>query len=474
MAEAVVSERVPLDPNARRVALIVASAFFIQHIDGAIINTSLPQMAGSFAVQPVDINIGITAYLLSMAAFVPLGGWIADRFGAKHVFASAIVIFVVASIACGLSQTLWQFAAARIVQGAGAALMAPVGRIVVLRNSAKSSLIDAIALTVWPALIAPVIGPLIGGLITTYLDWRVNFLINLPLGAIELVVVLLFIPNHRESARTPFDLLGFLLSAAALMLLLYGLERLSLGGQDRLLATSLIAAGFILGVLSVVHFRRHKTPLLDLTTFRTLTFRVATLDAGITFRLAINATPFLLPLMLQVGFGLNPWQAGLYLLVYFAGNLAMKSVTTPTLRRFGFRNVMIGNGLAVAATVAACGLLTPDTQWLLISIVLFAAGLTRSMQFTTFSTLAFADIPPEQRSSSSTIFNMFQQLALGFGVASAALVLDWSRAARGASDVGLADFHAAFVVFGMVALFATAMVLRLPRDAGAEVSGRGS
>ena len=359
MAEAVASERVALDPNARRIALIVASAFFIQHIDGAIINTSLPQMAASFAVQPVDINIGITAYLLSMAAFVPLGGWIADRFGAKHVFASAIVIFVVASIACGLSQTLWQFAAARIVQGAGAALMAPVGRIVVLRNTEKSSLIDAIALTVWPALIAPVIGPLIGGLITTYVDWRVNFLINIPLGAIELVLVLLFIPNHKESARTPFDVLGFLLSAAALMLLLYGLERLSLGGQDRLLAASLIGAGLVLGVLSVIHFRRHKTPLLDLTTFRTLTFRVATLDAGNTFRLAINATPFLLPLMLQVGFGLNPWQAGLYLLVYFAGNLSMKSVTTPTLRRFGFRNVMIGNGLAVAGTVAACGLLTP-------------------------------------------------------------------------------------------------------------------
>ena len=178
--------------------------------------------------------------------------------------------------------------------------------------------------------------------------------------------------------------------------------------------------------------------------------------------------------MLQVGFGLNPWQAGLYLLVYFAGNLSMKSVTTPTLRRFGFRNVMIGNGLAVAATVAACGLLTPETPWLLISVVLFAAGLTRSMQFTTFSTLAFADIAPEQRSSSSTIFNMFQQLALGFGVASAALVLDWSRAARGAADVGLADFHVAFFVFGVVALLATAMVLRLPRNAGAEVSGRSS
>jgi EmrB/QacA subfamily drug resistance transporter len=444
----------------------------MQHLDGAIINTSLPQLAESFAVQPVDINIGITAYLLSMAAFIPLGGWIADRFGAKHVFAAAIVIFAVASIGCGLAQTLWQFTGARIVQGAGAALMAPVGRIVVLRNTEKSSLIDAIALTVWPALIAPVVGPLIGGLITTYVSWRLNFLINIPLGAIELAAVMLFIPNHRDGEPTRLDVAGFLLTAASLMMVLYGLERLSLGGQGRSLAAGLIAGGIVGGVLAIRHFLKTPAPLLDPGVFNVKTFRIATLDAGITFRLAINATPFLLPLMLQVGFGLNPWQAGLFLLVYFAGNLAMKSATTPMLRTFGFRNVLIGNGLGVAATVAACGVLAPATPWLVTALVLFAAGLTRSMQFTCFSTLAFADVSPDQRSSSSTIFNMFQQLALGFGVAFAAVVLDLSRALRDAADVGLTDFHVAFLAFGAVALFATAMVMRLPSDAGAEVSGR--
>lgn len=472
MADQVVSERIALDPAARRVALIVAAAFFIQHLDGAIINTSMPQLAESFSVQPVDINIGITAYLLSMAAFIPLGGWIADRFGAKHVFAAAIVIFAVASIGCGLAQTLWQFAAARIVQGAGAALMAPVGRIVVLRNTEKSALIDAIALTVWPALIAPVVGPVIGGLITTYASWRLNFLINIPLGAIELAAVIMFVPNHREGQRTRFDIAGFLLTAGALMLVLYGLERLSLGGQGRLPAAALIAGGLVLGLVAVRHLRGDPAPLINLSVFKVPTFRIATLDAGITYRLAINATPFLLPLMLQVGFGLNPWQAGLFLLVYFVGNLSMKSVTTPTLRRFGFRNVLIGNGLGVAATVAGCGLLMPDTPWLLAAIVLFAAGLTRSMQFTCFSTLAFADVSPGQRSSASTIFNMFQQLALAFGVAAAALVLDLSRALRDAPDIGLPEFQMAFFAFGLIALVATALVLRLPCDAGAEVSGR--
>jgi hypothetical protein len=255
------------------------------------------------------------------------------------------------------------------------------------------------------------------------------------------------------------------------MALLYGFERLALGGDDRPLAFGLIAAGLVIGLSAVLHMRRHRTPLLDLSTFRILTFRVATLMGGITFRMTINATPFLLPLMLQVGFGLNPWQAGLYLLIYFGGNLAMKSVTKPMLRQVGFRNVLIGNGIGIAVSVAACGFLTPSTPWLIAGVVLFAAGLTRSMQFTCFSTLAFSDIPPEQRSSSSTIFNMFQQLALGLGVAAAAVVLDLSRALRGVGEIGVTDFRAAFLVFATVALVATLIVARLPRDAGAEVSG---
>lgn len=462
MAPRQVSAAPKLDPGSRRIALIVAGAFFMQNLDGAIINTSLPQIAASFAVQPVDTNVGITAYILSLAAFIPLGGWSADRFGAKPVFATAIVIFTVASLACGLATSLWPFAVARAVQGVGAALMAPVGRTLVLRNTDKASLIEATALTVWPALIAPVIGPLFGGLITTYISWRWNFLLNLPLGAVGLACVIAFIPDQREAEPTRLDTSGFLLSAAALMSLLFGLERFAHGNQNGAFAAALIVAGIALGMLSVRHFYRTAAPLIDLSSFQWPSFAVSTLDGSI-FRIAIQATPFLLLLMLQLGFGLNPWQAGIFVLIYFSGNLVMKSATTKILRSYGFRNVLIGNGLAVFCTIVACGLLTASTPW--------PAGLTRSMQFTTFSTLVFADILPAQRSSASTLFNMSQQVSIGLGVAVAAIVLEASRTFHGEAAVSLADFHLAFFIFAFVVLGATLLAARLPRGAGAELSG---
>ena len=470
MAQPKQSAAPKLDPAARRVALIVAGALFMQNLDGAIINTSLPQIANSLAVRPVDTNIGITAYILSLAAFIPLGGWSSDRFGAKPVFATAIIIFTLASLACGLAASLWPFAAARAVQGIGGALMAPVGRTLVLRNTEKSSLIEATALTVWPALIAPVIGPLLGGLVTTYMSWRLNFLVNLPLGAAGLTCVLAFIPDQRDTEPARLDATGFALSAAALMSLLYGLERLAHSQQNWPFALALIAAGASLGTLSIRHLRRTPHPLVDLSSFQLPTFAVSTLD-GTVFRIAIQATPFLLPLMLQLGFGLNPWQAGAYVLIYFSGNLAMKSVTTRILRGYGFRTVVVANGVIIVVTIAACGLLTPSTPLLVMALVLFAAGLARSMQFTTFSTLVFADVTAAQRSSASTLFNMSQQISIGLGVAAAAIVLETSRTLNGEAAVSLADFHIAFFIFALVTLGATLMAARLPRDAGAELSG---
>jgi EmrB/QacA subfamily drug resistance transporter len=460
----------PAAIDVRRVALIVAAAFFMQNLDGAIINTSLPQMAASFQVRPVDLNIGITAYILAVAAFVPASGWVADRWGAKRVFAAAIAVFTLASLGCGMSQSLWQFILARIVQGLGGALMTPVGRMVVLRNARKTELLAATALITWPALIAPVIGPVLGGLITTYISWRWNFLLNAPLGFVGIALVMAIIPDLRDETRKRFDLLGFLQLSAALIALLWGLEGIA-RGEDLVWAGIVIAIGAGFGVAAIRHLRRTDQPLLLLSPCAVQTFAIATMTAGTLFRLTISATPFLLPLMLQIGFGLSPWAAGLYVLVYFGGNLLMKTVTTPALRRFGFRSVLIVNGGLAGLAMLACGFLTPSTPLALAVIVLLAAGLSRSMQFTALATLAFADIEPHQRASSSTLSSMMQQISMGLGVAAGAFLLNLSRGLRHAETLTLGDFRLAFVVVGLVALAASLLFARLPHSAGAEVSG---
>ncbi|HEY2708303.1 MAG TPA: MFS transporter [Caulobacteraceae bacterium] len=458
--------------DARRVALIVAAAFFMQNLDGAIINTSLPQMARTFAVRPADLNIGITAYILSTAAFVPLSGWIADRLGAKRVFAGAIVVFTLASLACGFSQDLWQFTAARAVQGLGGALMTPVGRMVVLRNAAKTELLAATALITWPALIAPVVGPVLGGFITTYINWRWNFLLNGPLGIAGVLLVLAFIPNTRDEARSRFDVPGFLLTASSLIALLAGFQGL-VQGHTWVWPILAVAAGLALGAISILHLNRAEAPLLELSSFKAHTFAVTTIGAGNLFRITIAATPFLLPLMFQLAFGLSAWLAGLYVLAYFGGNLLMKTVTTPALRNFGFRNVLFANGLLAGASMIACAFLTPATSAAIVVVVLLIAGLTRSMQFTALATLAFADIEAHQRASSSTLSSMVQQVGAGVGVGVAAILINLSQAWRGAPHLALADFRFAFLVVGGVAVASSLLFLRLAPDAGAEVSGHG-
>lgn len=457
--------------NARRVALIVAIAFFMQLLDSTIISTSLPQMGASFGVPAVAMSIGITAYMLTMAVFVPLSGWLADRFGARNIFLLAIILFTLASLACGFSQDLSQFVAARVVQGLGSALMTPVGRILVLRNASKSELLNATALITWPALFAPVVGPVLGGFITTYLSWHWNFFINIPLGVVGLALVARFIPGDREADPKPLDWPGFVLTSAGLALLLYGLERIAHPEDGVLPTVALIAAGIVIGWLAVRHLRRAPHPLLDLSSFKVLTFAISTLAAGTIFRVAINATPFLLPLLFQVGFGLSPVDAGMMILAYFLGNLGMKTVTTPTLRRFGFRSVLVVNGLIASAAIMASAAISPQTPQALVIVLMLIAGLSRSMQFTALNTLAFADIDAAQRSSAATLSSMLQQVAMLFGVAVAAAVLNLSQIARDRPALDLVDFRIAFLVIGAIALVAALRFLALPAGAGAEVSG---
>ncbi len=459
------------------IALIVATAFFMQGLDSAIMNTSLPQMARSFAVAPLDLSIGITIYMLTAAAFVPLSGWLADRFGARNIFLWSIAVFAMASLLCGLAQGLWQFSAARALQGLGGALMSPVGRMIVLRNTEKTELLHATALITWPALVAPIIGPALGGFITTYISWRWNFLLNVPLGIAGIWLVLRHVPELPAEHRQQLDWPGFVLASSALIAILYGLELLSHAKGSwnthqwvQPAALTLLGVGF--SVLSVRHFRRSPQPLLELSALSVLTYRMSTLTAGTAFRTAINATPFLLPLLFQIGFGMNALAAGSLLLVYFIGNLGIKPITSPILQRFGFRRVLLVNGCLAGIAIMLCALFDADTSKWVIMLVLLLAGATRSMQFTCLNTLAFADTSPAQRSSSTTLFSMFNQVANVLGVALSTLVLNFALLNQPAQlQAGAPEIRIGLMVMGLVAIAAALAYARLPKDAGAEVSG---
>lgn len=457
--------------NSRIVALVVAIAFFMQMLDGTIVITSLPQMAASFGVQPVAMSIGITVYMLTMAAFIPLSGWLGDRYGARNIFLVAIGIFTLASLFCGLSGSLGQFIAARAVQGIGGALMTPVGRIIVLKNASKSQLVGAIALITWPALIAPVVGPVLGSVITTWFSWHWNFLINIPIGLAGLVLVLRFVPDQREDRVRRLDLKGFVLSSVSLTLVLAGLEAFVHGTANALAIALLLALGTVVGILATRHFKAVANPLLDLSALKIQTFAMSTLSAGTACRIAINATPFLIPLTFQVGFGLDPIETGIYVLAYFAGNLAMKTATTPLLRRFGFRTILVGNGMLASLAIGACAAVSTGTPQMVTLALLFAAGLFRSMQFTALNTLGFADITASQRSSASTLSSMLQQVAMLMGVAVAAAVLNLSQALRGAETAALTDFRLAFLAVAAIGIVSALRFLALPRNAGSDVSG---
>jgi len=456
--------------SARTVALVVAIAFFMQMLDGTIIVTSLPQMATSFGVRPIDMSVGVTTYMLTMAALVPVSGWLGDKFGSRRIFLLSIAIFTFASLLCGISESLWQFIGARALQGMGGALMTPVGRIIVLKNARKSELVNAIALITWPALTAPVVGPLLGGMITTYATWHWNFFINIPIGLLGIALVLRFVPEQRENDPGRLDIPGAILTAVGLAALLASLDALV---HSEISASKIVIllAGIVLLSVAVVHFKRTDNPLLNLASFRVRTFAETTASTGLACRAAIAATPFLLPLLLQLGYGMSAVSAGSYVLVYFLGNLGMKSASTRMLRRFGFRNVLGYNGLLAGLTIAATGFISPDDPKIIVYVLLFVAGLSRSMEFTALNSLGFADIGPKDRSSASTLSSMLQQISVLVGVAVAAAILNVSAQYRGAAHPELFDFYLAFCIAGAVVFVSGLRFLKLPKDAGAEVSG---
>ena len=460
-----------LTPHSRNVALVVAAALFTQILDGVIIVTALPQMARDFHVGTLEMSIGVTIYMLAVTICIPAAAWLADTFGARRTFLISIAVFTITSIACGLAQDLGQFVVARALQGAGGAVLFPVGRIIVLRTAQKSEIVPAIGLTIWPALFAPVLGPALGGFLTEYASWHWNFWINVPLGIIAFVLVSRIVPPDHEFKKRPFDTVGFVLTGITFAALLYGFDALVQRTLPVAYAAALTLVGAAVGVAATYWLLRRDHPLIDLRTLKIPTFAATDARAGVFMRIGINATPFLLPLMFQVAFGLDALQSGGLVVAYFFGNLAMKTITTPTLRRFGFRSVMVINGSLAGLAIIACGLLGPTTPYPLTIAILVVAGATRSMQFTALATLAFADIDADRRSSATTISSMSQQLAMVFGVAAAAGCVNLSQLWRAAPAPGLIDFQLALAFMGAVVLLASLYFLTLRRDAGAEVSG---
>ncbi|MFN1127664.1 MFS transporter [Lelliottia nimipressuralis] len=453
-------------------ALLVAGAFFMEFLDGTVIATALPDMAKSFGVQAVDLNIGISAYLITLAVLIPASGWIADRFGARKVFAVALAIFTLASVFCGLSTTVDQFVAMRVLQGMGGALMVPVGRLAVLRTTPKHQLITAIATLTWPALVAPIIGPPLGGFITSYADWRWIFFINVPLGIVAIILALRIIPDLHDDERRPFDTPGFIATTIAMVSLVYAMESMGAQHSQGLLTLGLLVVGAVTLIYALRHFQRAQWPMIRLDAMQVPTFRV-TMYGGSLFRASISAVPFLLPLMFQVGFGMDAFHSGLLVLAVFVGNLTIKPATTPLIRRLGFRKLLLINGALNVLSLLACAFISPQTPVWLIMLILYLGGVFRSIQFTAVSTLAFADVPSAQMSYANTLFSTATQLAVGLGITLGAIGIRIGEKMGdllNMTSVPGISFRLAFVAIALICLVGMVDTLRLTKDAGSAVS----
>jgi EmrB/QacA subfamily drug resistance transporter len=454
------------------ITTLVAAALFMEMLDGTIIATALPQMARSFNVGAVHLNIGMTAYMLALAVFIPISGWVADRFGSRSVFAAAIGVFTVASLFCGLAHTLTEFTLMRVVQGLGGAMMFPVGRLIVLRDTPKEDLTETIAYMTWPALTALVVGPPLGGFITTYFSWHWIFFLNLPLGAVALTLTLLWVENLRSEERHPFDWLTFLFAGVASTGLVYALE--SLGGAAMATSSALLilTLSVVSGVLAVFAARRSSYPFIDLESMKLKSYALSIYGAS-GFRVAVAVLPFLLPLMFQISFGMTAFQSGLYLLALFAGDLSMKGFVIQVLRRFGFRRILIVNGVITAGSVALCAVISPGTPPLLILAILYFHGASRSLEFTCMTTLAYTEIPSERMGQANGFLSAVMQLSMGVGVAVGAVTLRLVAHAHGheAASPHLNDFHVAILCMSLLTLAPVFDSLGLTHDAGAATSG---
>ena len=458
-------------PFPRGMALLVAGAFFMEILDATIITPAIPLIASSFAVEPVDVNVAISAYLVTVAVLIPASGWMADRFGAKPLFAAAVAIFTLASIGCAASVSLPMLVAMRILQGLGGAMMVPVGRLAVLRFSGKANRVRAIALLTWPALTAPVVAPVLGGAIATTGSWRWIFIVNIPIGIVGFLLSLRLIRGAANPSPRPLDWRGLLALGVGIAAGLIALENVRVAGTDWVL----VAAGVVIAVgllgAATWHLLHDRHPLVQLRVLRIRTLRV-TVSAGSLYRLAITAVPFLLPLQFQLVFGWSPLVAGLLVGALFLGNLVIKPTTTTLMRRFGIRRVLLANGVLSVGCYALLATLRPSLPVAVIAAILFVSGALRSVGFTAYNSLAFSDVDGDELTHANTLNASVQELAAGLGIAVAALALSilTPLAADRGYDPGVA-YAWSYLVLGALMAVTIVETLRLPRDAGSSVTG---
>jgi EmrB/QacA subfamily drug resistance transporter len=456
-------------PNFRIIAMIIASAMFMEQLDATVLATALPTMARDFGVSAPAMSIALTSYLLSLAIFIPASGKVADRFGSRTVFRTAIGVFILGSILCAWAPNLTLLVFARLVQGLGGAMMMPVGRLVLMRSVERKNLVSAMSWLLVPALIGPILGPPVGGMIVTYLDWRWIFYINVPIGCLGFVLVSLYIEEFKGERDGPFDMLGLILSGISLGSLLFGFEMSSRGGEA-VLAASLISIGLVFGIAYLRHARRHPSPILDFSLMRIPTFS-ASVVAGSLTRITQGAQPFLLPLMLQLGFKLSAASAGGIVVATALGSMTMKAVAPKILKQFGFRNSLIINGLISTFGYALCAAFRPDWPMPLIFVILYFCGFFMSFQFTAYNTVAYDEIGRERMSSATSFYTTFQQLMLSLGICVGALALHGSMLASDHERPELDDFSVAFLVVSAISVTATIWNMRFSSSAGADISG---
>lgn len=452
---------------------IVAVALFMQQLDATIVNTAIPTMAASLKVASLSLKSVVTSYTIGLAVFIPLSGWVADRFGTRRVFGLAVFMFTLGSLCCGLSLNLPMLIASRVLQGAGAAIMLPVGRLALLLAFPKSEMLRVMNFVIIPALLGPLLGPLMGGLIVHWMPWRMIFLLNLPFGALGIYLVHRYMPDHRDAHVGPFDKLGFLLFGSGVALLSYVLE---IFGQHRLSwqeITALMAGAIALLAGYGWHAQSRKDPLLPLNLFRIRTFRVSVVGGFVT-RLGVSGMPFLLPLLYQIGLGYAPWQAGLLTMPQAAAAIGMKLITAPILSRLGHRAVLLINTVLIGTMILVFSLVGPGTPVWVILLLSLLQGSFSALQFTSMNSLAYADTTDAQASDASTAASTAQQLSISIGVACASLVTGWYLGGIDHSDSAqlIPALHHAFLTLGVVTIFSALTFLGLRSNDGDNVSNR--